>query len=370
MGTEVRTADETPPVILAERGNAKTTYANGNGKSAPDAASFQRAKNCIILVHGFQGCSFDMRSVKNQLCLEFPETQFLLSNSNENNTDVAFEEMGSRLANEVKAYIAEQANSSRSWRLGTLSFIAHSFGGLIVRAALPHLCEFRDNLYSFITLGTMHLGFPNASKIIENGAWLVKNMRKSRCLEEILLEDCLEDPRQTFLYKSSMREDLGFFKHLCFITSVEDQYAPFESARIQLSDEAVSRLPDNLQALYQDMETNLLRTVRPDGIVRFDVHFCTPPRSLDTLIGRHAHIQFLECNALVQMLAYHYAELFRPPLSSPLNGVVATPRRESRSSGLGFKVPDFVKQKATSGSEATATPRKLTGSPESATPVS
>ena len=121
-------------------------------------------------------------------------------------------------------------------RLGTLSFLGHSFGGLIVRAALPHLLEFRSNFYSFITLGTMHLGFPNASKIIENGAWLVKNMRKSRCLEEILLEDCPGDPRQTFLYKSSLREDLGFFKNVCFIASVDDQYAPFESARVQLGE--------------------------------------------------------------------------------------------------------------------------------------
>ena len=51
------------------------------------------------------------------------------------------------------------------------------------------------------------------------------------------------------------------------------------------------------------MEGNLLRTVRPDSILRFDVHFCIPPRSLDSLIGRHAHIQFLECNALVAGLS-------------------------------------------------------------------
>ena len=43
--------------------------------------------------------------------------------------------------------------------------------------------------------------------------------------------------------------------------------------------------------------------------------------------------------AQVQMLAYHYAELFRPALSSPLNGVTATPRRDARSAVSGFKVP-------------------------------
>ena len=114
--TEVRTADETPPVILAEKGNGKAKGANGNGKTH-EVMAYTRAKNCIILVHGFQGCSFDMRSVKNQLSLEFPETQFLLSTSNENNTDVAFEEMGARLANEVKSFFAEQVNSSAAWRL-------------------------------------------------------------------------------------------------------------------------------------------------------------------------------------------------------------------------------------------------------------
>ena len=31
-------------------------------------------------------------------------------------------------------------------------------GGIIVRAALPHLEKFKDKMYSFITLSSPHLG--------------------------------------------------------------------------------------------------------------------------------------------------------------------------------------------------------------------
>jgi len=40
-----------------------------------------------------------------------------------------------------------------------MSFLTHSLGGLIVRAALPYLEEHADKMYNFITLSTPHLGY-------------------------------------------------------------------------------------------------------------------------------------------------------------------------------------------------------------------
>ena len=48
-------------------------------------------------------------------------------------------EMGERLATEVKQYIISFCPASC---LSKISFIGHSLGGLIIRAALPHLAEY------------------------------------------------------------------------------------------------------------------------------------------------------------------------------------------------------------------------------------
>ena len=45
------------------------------------------------------------------------------------------------------------------------------------------------------------------------------------------LEDC-------YLYRLSQCEGLNWFKHMILVSSYQDQYAPFDSARIQICKEA------------------------------------------------------------------------------------------------------------------------------------
>ena len=40
-----------------------------------------------------------------------------------------------------------------------MSFIGHSIGGLIIRAALPHLAEYAPKFFTYISLGSPHLGY-------------------------------------------------------------------------------------------------------------------------------------------------------------------------------------------------------------------
>ncbi len=88
--------------------------------------------------------------------------------------------MGVRLSQEVNAYISQYCPGST---LGRMSFITHSLGGLIVRAALPYLEEHADKMYNFITLSTPHLGYMFIqSKIFDAGMWFLKTWRKSKCL--------------------------------------------------------------------------------------------------------------------------------------------------------------------------------------------
>lgn len=90
----------------------------------------------FVFVHGFQGNSFDMRLIKNHMMLLYPECLFLLSTANEGRTEGNIAEMGSDLAKEIHTYVRKWCPGTQ---LGKISFIVHSLGGVIARAALVHL---------------------------------------------------------------------------------------------------------------------------------------------------------------------------------------------------------------------------------------
>jgi triacylglycerol esterase/lipase EstA (alpha/beta hydrolase family) len=132
------------------------------------------------MVHGFQGNALDMRLLKNAISTMHPEAIFLSSSSNEDQTEGDIFEMGQRLANEVKTYIQQYCPASC---LARVSFIGHSLGGLIIRASLPHLEEYSDKFYSYMSLSSPHIGYMyNSSKLFDAGMWVLKKWRKSKCL--------------------------------------------------------------------------------------------------------------------------------------------------------------------------------------------
>ena len=140
-----------------------------------------RGVHLFVMVHGFQGNSNDMRLLKNNIALLFPEAMFLCSSANEEHTEGDIMEMGVRLAQEVNNYIAQYCPD---FSLGKISFIAHSLGGLIVRSSLPYLEEHQEKFYNFFTLSSPHLGYMfNSSTIIDAGMWFIKTWRKSICLQ-------------------------------------------------------------------------------------------------------------------------------------------------------------------------------------------
>ena len=59
----------------------------------------------IVLVHGFQGNSEDLRLLRNTLLAVFPSSIFLSSTWNENESDENIEDQGMKLANEIQNYI-------------------------------------------------------------------------------------------------------------------------------------------------------------------------------------------------------------------------------------------------------------------------
>lgn len=264
----------------------------------------------FVLVHGFQGSLYDMRLLKNNISVTYGDAVLLCSGANQDNTEGDISEMGRRLADEVLTFIDEWCPGNT---LSKLSFIGHSLGGIIVRTALKHLDRVSNKLHSFISLSSPHLGYMHSvNKLIDAGIWVLKKWRKSICLQQLTMTDT-RDPRKSFLFELSLHPGLQRFQHVCLVSSYQDQYAPFDSARIELNSSSYFNKAGGSQgapSCYEQMAFNILGKVPPHKLTRIDVHFRIPERTLDSFIGRTAHIQFLECQPLMKMILRSYTYLF------------------------------------------------------------
>jgi Putative serine esterase (DUF676) len=159
-----------------------------------------------------------MRLLRNNLSLTHPEAIFLASTANEDQTEGDIFEMGERLANEVKQYIQSFCPLSC---LARVSFIGHSLGGLIIRAALPHLeGELKDKFYTYMSLSSPHMGYMyNSNKLFDAGMWFLKKWRKSKCLVQLSMTDS-KNIEETTLYKLSCQSGLQHFKNVVLVSSI------------------------------------------------------------------------------------------------------------------------------------------------------
>ena len=129
-------------------------------------------------------------------------------------------------------------------------------------------------------------------------AWHPK-WNKSVSLTQLSLSDH-EDPYQCYLYKLSEQPGLEYFKNIFLVGSLQDQYAPFHSARIELHQSA---LKDTKRGpVYSSMVNNLLAPLGGVTLKRIDVGFVPEKKNLDSFIGRTAHIYFLDNQQYMVML--------------------------------------------------------------------
>jgi len=271
----------------------------------------------FVLVHGFQGTGFDMRLMKNNISLLYPTALCLCSAANEDCTEGSIELMGERLAAEVRTFIQEWCSGEGEGvgggdnsepPLARLSFVTHSVGGLVARAALPLLAEHCGRMHTFLSLSSPHLGYlysPNS--LFKAGLWVAKKLKKSKCLEQLSMTDAA-DPGSCFLSRMSELPGLEHFQHVVLVSSYQDQYAPFESARIEMP--RVAEADSKMGPCYAKMLRSLLDPVKAERVIRIHVDFHIPETNIDTVIGRTAHIQFIESQPFLKMLVQTHGFLF------------------------------------------------------------
>lgn len=281
-----------------------------------------RVLKIVVFVHGFQGHHLDLRLVRNQWLLIDPKVEYLMSEVNEEKTSGDFREMGERLAKEVVSFVKKKMDKvSRSGTLRSikLSFVGHSIGNIILRAALTEAImePYLRYLYTYVSVSGPHLGYLYSSNSLFNsGLWLLKKFKGTQCIHQLTFTDD-PDIQNTFLYKLCKEKTLEHFRNIILLSSPQDGYVPYHSARIEMC-QASSGDTSKKAKVFLEMLNECLDQIRAPSpeqrvFMRCDVNFDTSlqGRNLNTIIGRAAHIEFLESDIFARFIMWSFPELFR-----------------------------------------------------------
>ncbi|KAL5854794.1 hypothetical protein ACOSQ4_004596 [Xanthoceras sorbifolium] len=296
----------------------------GAGKKATGTNSQQsgRVLKIVVFVHGFQGHHLDLRLVRNQWLFIDPKIEYLMSEANEDKTYGDFREMGLRLAEEVITFVKKKMDkAARSGNLRDikLSFVGHSIGNIIIRSALAEsmMEPYLRYLYTYVSISGPHLGYLYSSNSLFNsGLWLLKKLKGTQCIHQLTFSDD-PDLQNTFFYKLCKHKTLENFRNIILLSSPQDGYVPYHSARIEV---AQASLWDYSRKgkIFLEMLNNCLDQIRAPSsdhrvFMRFDINFdiSSHGRNLNTLIGRAAHIEFLETDIFARFIMWSFPELFR-----------------------------------------------------------
>ncbi|KAJ4915317.1 putative serine esterase family protein [Raphanus sativus] len=299
---------------------------NGSRKHNTPQHSGRELK-IVVFVHGFQGHHLDLRLIRNQWLMIDPKTECLMSEANEQKTHGDFREMGQRLAHEVVSFFKKKMDKhSKYGRLKNvkLSFVGHSIGNVIIRTALADsmMEPYRKYLHTYLSLSGPHLGYLYSSNSLFNsGLWLLKKLKSTQVIHQLTLTDD-PDLQNTFFYKLCKQKTLDSFKNIILLSSPQDGYVPYHSARIESCQPASS---DNSKrgVAFLEMLNNCMDQIRgptPETpphhqrvFMRCDVNFDTTlyGRNLNSFIGRAAHIEFLESDVFARFIMWSFQDLFR-----------------------------------------------------------
>ncbi|PKA57082.1 hypothetical protein AXF42_Ash002386 [Apostasia shenzhenica] len=337
MNTTVHGSGNNKSLFAAKQTDSATVTTRFVGKDASKSSVLgkrgSRVLKVVVFVHGFQvspfamhsllqGHHLDLRLVRNQWLLLDPGAECLMSEVNEEKTSGDFREMGSRLAQEVTSFLRKKIDKLS--RYGgckdiKLSFVGHSIGNVIIRTALTDSLfdPYRKNLYTYLSVSGPHLGYwYSSNSIFNSGLWLLKKLKNTQCIHQLTFSDD-PDLQNTFFYKLCKQKTLENFKNIILLSSPQDGYVPYHSARIELCPASSSDYSKKAQ-VFLEMLNDCLDQIRAPSseqrtLMRCDVNFDTSNQSknLNTFIGRAAHIEFLETDIFAKFIMWSFPDLFR-----------------------------------------------------------
>jgi hypothetical protein len=272
--------------------------------AAEDQEEPRSGFHLMVFVNGFGGSRGDLLIIKDFIARSYSHNMdFLLSQANQgDDTKEDIFEMGRKLAAEVEAYMGEDIDL-----IERLSFIGYSLGGLIIRAALCYMEKFKGKMFTVVTLSSPHLGLMYASSVlVEAGVWVWTSLTQAPSLKQISMSDA-SVVKGTALYQLSEHPGLEWFQHVVLFSSADDYYSPIESSRIELSEKAVNGSEKG--CYFVEMAGRLLSNLQPERLLRVNVDFVLPT-SLDHIVGRKAHLEFVKNEQFVLIFVEKFPELF------------------------------------------------------------
>lgn len=296
--------------LLEKPGNLLTLSSKSHGK----------VLRVVVFVHGFQGHHLDLRLVRNQWLLIDPNAECLMSEINEDRTTSDFRELGHNLAEEVAAFLKTKFGSflkKATYSNCRLSFVGHSIGNIIIRAALndPLMKPFLEYLHTYMSISGPHLGYMYSSNTLFNsGLWLLKKLKASPCMHQLTFTD-EANIQDCFLFKLSEEKTFEYFQNVLLLSSPQDRYVPYHSARVEMCQAAArdSRRGSAYTLMHRNCMDQILKpSIVERSFLKCDVNFNTSSqaRTLNNLIGRTAHIEFLETDTFLRFLMWTFPKYF------------------------------------------------------------
>eukprot|EP01063_Lacrimia_lanifica_P037108 TRINITY_DN7527_c0_g1_i1.p1 TRINITY_DN7527_c0_g1~~TRINITY_DN7527_c0_g1_i1.p1 ORF type:complete len:1093 (+),score=292.44 TRINITY_DN7527_c0_g1_i1:526-3804(+) len=310
-GAGVRhTGDDAPGELLAQKATSRARRGSVPAVAAHDHPHPSGSVHLTVLVHGYKGNQYDLRALRNHIALAIPRgVELYLAKEVEGKSDQPLDVQGDVLATELVEYI-----KAERMRLRKLSFIGHSMGGLVIRAALQsHLLRpYLPLLHTYVTFSTPHLGVCDAGTAkVKGGLWLLSHVLQSASIKQLQLD-------APGLHSLSATDKLGLFNNVIFISSDDDAYVSARSATLDPATGAgVAAKQPRKAEVIDDMHRNLsMHLALCDKVLRFNVRFHPIGRAelsttMERAVGKSVHVAFIANYDFI----HSFTCLFRPYFS-------------------------------------------------------
>lgn len=281
-----------------------------------------RGPHLIVMQHGWYASSFDMRLLRGYALLLFPNAIVLSPQSNEDNSGGSMGPMGARLAHEIHNFIKHRCDEllDADPGMGRITFFGHSAGSMIVRTALmsPVLKPYLPKMHAFVSLSSSHCGNMFVpSTIISGGMWALQHLHASQFMDELQLIDA-GTMTDSFMYKLSDAPGFEFFRYVVLVGSQQDCYVPMHTAQATIPRPAETASGGDGSA-YMQMATNLMKPLsskqadapKQTTVVRLTMEYKFTQTNLDTVIGRAAHLAYIDSPSAVLLILYSLYNLLK-----------------------------------------------------------